>query len=163
MTCVFCELQRKAVLPLRSNMLWTARLDAHPVSPGHVILIPNRHIRTLDELSGIEWASLDQLRHDVIEFLNKNWRHVEAEYARMRDARLSALSPAFIGTALAHPRFGASPDGYNHGVNEGSAAGQTIEHLHWHIIPRYLGDMADPVGGVRHVLPHRGNYRRPPQ
>lgn len=48
------------------------------------------------------------------------------------------------------------PDGYNVGFNAGSAAGQTVFHLHLHVIPRYAGDVEDPRGGVRHVLPGRG-------
>jgi diadenosine tetraphosphate (Ap4A) HIT family hydrolase len=52
------------------------------------------------------------------------------------------------------------PDGYNIGVNVGAAAGQTVMHLHVHVIPRYEGDVADPRGGVRHVIPGRGNYLR---
>ena len=52
------------------------------------------------------------------------------------------------------------PDGYNIGVNVGDAAGQTVPHLHVHVIPRYRGDMPDPRGGVRHVTPWKGNYRR---
>ncbi len=52
------------------------------------------------------------------------------------------------------------PDGYNIGVNVGAAAGQTVPHLHLHVIPRYRGDMPDPRGGVRHVIPWKGNYRR---
>lgn len=51
-----------------------------------------------------------------------------------------------------------SPDAYNVGFNAGAAAGQTVDHLHVHVIPRYVGDMADPRGGVRHVIPHKGNY-----
>ena len=43
------------------------------------------------------------------------------------------------------------PDGYNIGVNVGSAAGQTIFHLHVHVIPRYLGDVPDPRGGIRRI------------
>lgn len=50
------------------------------------------------------------------------------------------------------------PAGYNVGFNDRPAAGQTVDHLHIHVIPRYRGDMADPRGGVRHVIPERGNY-----
>jgi len=48
------------------------------------------------------------------------------------------------------------PDGYNVGFNAGEAAGQTVFHLHLHVIPRYRGDVTDPRGGVRHVIPGRG-------
>lgn len=50
------------------------------------------------------------------------------------------------------------PDGYNLGINVGAAAGQTVMHLHVHVIPRFHGDVPDPRGGVRHVIPDRGNY-----
>ena len=50
------------------------------------------------------------------------------------------------------------PDGYNVGFNAGAAAGQTVMHLHVHVIPRFLGDVDDPRGGVRHVIPGKGNY-----
>ena len=50
------------------------------------------------------------------------------------------------------------PDGFNVGFNVGKEAGQTIDHVHIHIIPRYSGDMDDPTGGVRHVIPEKGKY-----
>lgn len=50
------------------------------------------------------------------------------------------------------------PDGYNVGFNAGVAAGQTVMHLHVHVIPRYAGDVPDPRGGIRHVIPGLGNY-----
>jgi len=50
------------------------------------------------------------------------------------------------------------PEGYNVGFNAGEAAGQTVMHVHVHVIPRYSGDVADPRGGVRHVIPSKGNY-----
>jgi diadenosine tetraphosphate (Ap4A) HIT family hydrolase len=77
----------------------------------------------------------------------------------------SNLSPvekaAFVeaidkGRAAISERF--SPDGFNVGFNENSAAGQTVFHFHLHIIPRYEGDVADPSGGVRHVIPDKANY-----
>ena len=53
-----------------------------------------------------------------------------------------------------------NPDGYNIGVNVGPAAGQSINHVHIHIIPRYKGDVENPQGGVRHVLPKKAHYTR---
>ena len=50
------------------------------------------------------------------------------------------------------------PDGYNIGVNIGVATGQTVMHLHMHLIPRYTGDRPDPLGGVRWVLPEKAAY-----
>ena len=51
-----------------------------------------------------------------------------------------------------------APDGFNVGLNDGPAAGQTIGQLHAHVIPRYSGDVSDPRGGVRWVLPDRAKY-----
>lgn len=50
------------------------------------------------------------------------------------------------------------PDGYNIGINIGAAAGQTVGHAHLHVIPRYRGDVADPRGGVRWIIPERAAY-----
>ena len=52
------------------------------------------------------------------------------------------------------------PDGYNIGVNIGAAAGQSIYHVHIHVIPRYKGDVENPQGGVRHVIPKKAHYTR---
>jgi diadenosine tetraphosphate (Ap4A) HIT family hydrolase len=51
-----------------------------------------------------------------------------------------------------------SPDGFNIGINDGLASGQTILHLHIHIIPRYKGDMPDPRGGIRWIFPDKTVY-----
>jgi len=50
------------------------------------------------------------------------------------------------------------PDGYNIGMNCGETAGQTIEHFHCHVIPRYKGDMDNPKGGIRHCIKGKGYY-----
>ena len=73
------------------------------------------------------------------------WDATEEE----RDAVLSLVDEVLRLLDLGYPR----PDGYNVGFNSGEAAGQTVPHLHVHVIPRRKGDMPDPRGGVRHVIP----------
>jgi superfamily II DNA or RNA helicase/diadenosine tetraphosphate (Ap4A) HIT family hydrolase len=67
-----------------------------------------------------------------------------------------------LSEAIEHARSAIlrknTPDGFNVGINVGEAAGQTIHHLHVHVIPRHRGDVFDPRGGVRHVIPSRANY-----
>ena len=62
--------------------------------------------------------------------------------------------------ALARERLVAElhPDGFNVGLNDGRAAGQTVMHTHIHTIPRYTGDVPDPRGGVRFVIPEKAKY-----
>lgn len=52
-------------------------------------------------------------------------------------------------------------DAFNLGMNMGEAAGQTVMYPHIHVIPRHKGDVADPVGGVRGVIPGQANYKKP--
>ena len=51
-----------------------------------------------------------------------------------------------------------APDGYNIGMNCGVAAGQSVMYFHCHVIPRYVGDMENPKGGVRYCIPEKGAY-----
>ena len=53
-----------------------------------------------------------------------------------------------------------NPDGFNIGINEGEAAGQTIFHLHVHLMPRYSGDVLNPIGGVRSIFPDKADYTK---
>ncbi len=75
--------------------------------------------------------------------------------------RLSVLNDAFYSAV----RYGEQKllakewDGFNIGINVGEAAGQTCSWPHVHLIPRRKGDMEDPRGGVRHVIPNKGNYK----
>ncbi len=50
------------------------------------------------------------------------------------------------------------PDAYNIGINDGAAAGQTVPHVHMHLIPRFKGDRSDPRGGVRWIIPEKADY-----
>ena len=73
--------------------------------------------------------------------------------AEERDDLLTLLDSA---KAVLDAEF--SSDGYNIGINDGAAAGQTIPHLHIHLIPRYNGDCLDPRGGVRWIVPEKADY-----
>jgi superfamily II DNA or RNA helicase/diadenosine tetraphosphate (Ap4A) HIT family hydrolase/HKD family nuclease len=90
-------------------------------------------------------------------------RRVTADWWSASDAERAALMDLVGQVKLALDEMEPRPDGYNIGFNAGAAAGQTIDHLHVHVIPRYRGDMRDPSGGVRHVIPWRGNYLAPTQ
>ncbi|HKK30159.1 MAG TPA: HIT family protein, partial [Alphaproteobacteria bacterium] len=98
--------------------------DRYPVSPGHALLVPRRHVAGWFDASQEEQQAL-------VAALEAAKRKIEKEHR---------------------------PDGYNIGVNIGEAAGQTVDHLHVHLIPRYQGDIADPRGGVRHVIPAKAGY-----
>lgn len=120
--CPFCVPEPKQVFFTGERILgiW----DAFPVSPGHALLIPKRHIA--------EW--FDATPEEQLDLLR-------------------AVAVAKSTIEMQH-----RPDGYNIGINIGRSAGQTVFHLHVHIIPRYSGDVPDPRGGVRHVIPEKGNY-----
>ena len=126
MPCLFCTPPADRIF-YRDDLVY-GLWDGYPVSPGHALLIPHRHIPT--------WFDAN---------------------SKERTALLNALD-----TAKAIMEKDHRPDGYNSGINCGPAAGQTIFHLHVHLIPRYAGDVADPRGGVRHVIPDKANYLKPP-
>jgi len=105
------------------NDHFIANFDKHPVSPGHMKIIPKKHRSFLDEFTDQEMIAFRDILREAKQLVRK--KH--------------------------------NPDGWNIGDNEGQAAGQTVFHLHVHLIPRYEGDVDDPVGGVRTILPG-GNY-----
>jgi diadenosine tetraphosphate (Ap4A) HIT family hydrolase len=120
--CPFCTLPPERIVAANA-VGWVVR-DAYPVSPGHTLIIPRRHMGSFFELCADERLGL-----------------------------LALLDEARTALQTSH-----APQGYNIGVNDGPAAGQTVPHLHMHLIPRYAGDQADPRGGVRWVLPDRAQY-----
>lgn len=83
-------------------------------------------------------------------------RHVATWFDASPEERRELTEAIDIARARILER--ASPDGYNVGFNVGSAGGQTVFHLHVHVIPRYAGDVPDPRGGIRHVIPAKANY-----
>ena len=86
-------------------------------------------------------------------------RHVASWFETTDDERREMLRLLDdVGETL---RKTHGPDGFNIGINDGAAAGQTVPHLHIHVIPRYAGDVPDPRGGVRWILTERADYWSP--
>lgn len=84
-------------------------------------------------------------------------KRVFANYFDATQDEMDGLQQLLIATKqLLDKEF--SPDGYNVGINCGEHAGQTVPHVHIHLIPRYQGDMDNPRGGVRGVIPSKQKY-----
>ncbi len=120
--CPFCTLPDERIVD--QNDLALVIRDGFPVSPGHTLVIPKRHVGSFFELNEEEIASM---------------------MALLKSAK-SVLDVEF------------KPESYNIGINDGPQAGQTVPHVHLHLIPRYAGDVADPRGGVRWLIPDKADY-----
>lgn len=153
--CLFCQ-ESFRLEKLFSNQHFFAVADGSPVNPGHLLIIPYRHVEDYFSLNKEEAASL-------YDMLNQGKAHCRDEQIRQGYLRTLAnqqgrgKSKQF--TSLAIENWDKKITGYNIGINNGLSAGQTVFHLHIHLIPRFNGDVADPTGGVRFVIPQRGNYR----
>lgn len=119
--CPFCLRIASGDVESR-NSLAVAFRDQYPVSPGHTLVVPSRHVTSLFDVDEEE--------------LKEVW--------------------SLIGEAKLRVAAERQVDGWNIGTNIGDAGGQTVHHAHVHLIPRYRGDVEDPRGGVRGVIPiHR--------
>lgn len=157
--CVFCKFSKDKKLKVWEDRFFYAFFDFHPVSPGHTLIIPKRHVVGLAGLNEGEWRDLRKAIGEVIKLIETS--DFKALCRERQKKPLSEISDWFCQKAFSHPGINTRPDGYNHGVNDGKAAGGTLDHFHWHVIPRYKGDVSDPAGGVRHVIPQKGNYKKP--
>jgi diadenosine tetraphosphate (Ap4A) HIT family hydrolase len=124
--CPFCAIAPEEILI--ACPLAIARHDLFPVSKGHTLIIPRRHVRSFFETTEDE-------RRGMMALLDEAKGVIDREHR---------------------------PDGYNVGINDGVAAGQTVMHVHMHLIPRYAGDSPDPRGGVRWVVPGQAAYWKKP-
>jgi diadenosine tetraphosphate (Ap4A) HIT family hydrolase len=86
-------------------------------------------------------------------------RRPVARFQELTSAEKARLV-AWIDWAQQHlsSHLSPTPDAFNFGLNDGPAAGQTIAQLHFHVIPRYIGDVSDPRGGIRHIIPDKAKY-----
>jgi len=82
-----------------------------------------------------------------------------ADFFELTPEELAACMELLVAEQRALAAAG-KPDGYNVGVNVGLAGGQSIHHVHLHLIPRYNGDHPRPQGGVRQILPSKADYPR---
>jgi diadenosine tetraphosphate (Ap4A) HIT family hydrolase len=120
--CPFCNLARDSFMAESTTCV--AFFDGYPISPGHLLVVPRRHVRSFFDLSEKEQLDMFQLAATCKASLDEDY----------------------------------SPDSYNLGINDGPEAGQTIGHVHLHLVPRYKGDVQDPRGGIRWVLPEKAIY-----
>lgn len=120
--CPFCRLGEGEII--LANELAIAVVDRFPVTPGHSLVIPRRHVVSLFETTAEEREAIFDL------------------VAKVRERLLEERQP----------------DAFNIGINDGVAAGQTVMHLHVHLIPRYANDTDDPRGGVRWIMPVKAPY-----
>lgn len=120
--CPFCTIPASRILG--ADDLAIVFRDAFPVSPGHTLIIPRRHVGSFFNVTDDERTAI----------------------LRLLDTAKVALDDEF------------RPAGYNVGINDGEAAGQTVLHLHIHLIPRFTGDRDDPRGGVRWIFPGKADY-----
>ena len=124
--CPFCELQstpNQSRIIDQNDSAFTLR-DAYPLSPGHTLVIPKRHVASFFQLSEAE-------QQDVLRLVNAQHAALRTEF-EFQDC--------------------------NVGINDGLSAGQTVAHCHVHLIPRYKGDVADPRGGIRWIIPDKADY-----
>ena len=106
-----------------------------------------------NDLSYIRW---DRYPVNKGHLLVIPFRHIPDFFLMTPDERVAML--ALIAECQGVVEEHLSPDGYNIGFNVGTAAGQTVMHCHCHVIPRYVGDVEDPRGGIRGVVPWRREY-----
>ena len=153
----FCDRESFEGRIFKEDEYFYCLFDYTPVSPGHALIAPKKHIVSILEVDIEMWNKLFEEIVESIKIIEKT--DLKNVYKKMLDMKLGENTEWYLQKAIAHPRINTKPDAYNHGVNDGRAAGRTADHLHWHIIPRYDGDMTDPRGGVRHVIPEMGNYK----
>ena len=99
--------------------------DKYPVSKGHMLVVPNKKVKSIYDLSKKDYQQIFDLVLQCRKYLKNKFK----------------------------------VNNFNVGINDGKLAGQTVNQAHIHIIPRYKGDVKDPAGGIRGVIPKKRKYK----
>jgi len=158
--CYFCKVSNGVADPfIFENRSFVGIFDTNPVNPGHALVIPRRHVASI--------FNLNETEHEDYFDAIKGVRSV-VETTDMFDLYQNMLNRDYlhdrpkdhIETVLQLPFLGKKPNAYTIGNNDGREAGRSIDHLHVILLPRYKGDVENPSGGIRNVIPDRANYQR---
>ena len=124
--CLFCDIQStdQQRIIAESNLAYVIS-DGFPVTDGHTLFIPKRHVK---------------------------------DYFELVPAEINAINSLMSKQRLLLQEQDSKIEGFNIGMNCGEVAGQTIFHCHVHLIPRRKGDVENPRGGIRHVIPSKAFY-----
>jgi len=158
--CYFCTVARGEADPfIVENRSFISIFDTNPVNPGHALIIPRRHVASVFDLNDQEqndyFAALNAVKA-VIESTDKQALYREM----MQRDYLQGRPKTPLETVLQLPFLNQQPDAYTVGNNDGRMAGRSIDHLHVIVLPRYSGDVENPAGGIRNVIPARAQYQR---
>ncbi|MDJ0807750.1 MAG: HIT family protein [Gammaproteobacteria bacterium] len=159
-TCYFCKVSSGQADPfIFQNRSFVAIFDTNPVNPGHALIIPKRHVVSIFDLSGQERDDYFDALYGVKDVIEST--SFADLYPRMMTREdLSGRPMDHVEAVLELPFLTSKPDAYTVSNNDGRAAGRSIDHLLVIVLPRYSGDVADPRGGIRNVIPDRANYHR---
>lgn len=158
--CYFCKVSSGEADPfIFENNSFIGLFDTNPVNPGHALVVPRRHVASIFNLNETEQADyFDAIKgvKSVVETTD-----MKALYQNMLNrGHLQDRPKVHIDTVLQLPFLGNKPNAYTIGNNDGREAGRSIDHLHIILLPRYKGDVENPSGGIRNVIPGRANYQR---
>lgn len=160
-TCFFCKVLANAnafkVQIIFEDETFLGFLDGFPVSPGHTIVFPKEHVASLLEISDNQWRQLFVTLKDTVKKIEQT--NLKELYQYLLHKATDPKAKWYFEQMLAHPGIDRKADAYNFGNNDGEAAGRTVHHLHVHIIPRYIGDVDNAIGGIRTIIPRLGNYK----
>ena len=154
--CTFCKLKDSNEVICKSKYFYCL-FDRYPVNPGHMLIISKRHVDSFFNLKPEEWKDLGK----IIQIAKREIENTDLKnlYKNFVEKPINETSKLFCQKILRSKFMGTKPKGYNLGINLEEVGGQTINHVHFHLIPRYENDWLNPTGGVRNVIPSRGNYK----